>query len=144
MNIEEINESLWGGFSPQGQPTMCAYATQFKHWTDGLCTSTATLAADPERDGTFGVALAYAQLTTRYFEWRSSVPQDHKYRAGPKSSHICIYHVFDQAYHQLRTIQLSLSRPLLPPALPVTSPPPEPVYKLSGIPLGEIEEEDEE
>jgi hypothetical protein len=141
VNIEETAAALWGDFLPQGQTTYCAYATQFKRWSDALCTTAAATAQAAGAEGAVAVNQAYVQLLTKYFDWRAAVPKSHRNRIGDLG-HTCIFHVFAQAYQQLRTVELSLSPPLL--FLPVApAEPPQPVYKLTGIPLGDIEEEEE-
>lgn len=142
MTIEETAAALWGEFLPQGQTTYCAYAAQFKRWSDALCTTAATTAQAAGAEGAVAVNQAYVQLLTKYFDWRSAVPKSHRNRIGDLG-HTCIFHVFAQAYQQLRTVELSLSPPLLFLPVAPAEPPPQPVYKLTGIPLGEIEEVEE-
>ncbi len=140
--IDKLHEALWGDFSPQGQPQYCAYALRFKQWTETLCISVGGAVQQHQDSAGGAVAVNQAKLLLldKYFEWRSAAPKAHRNRVGD-TSHTCLFHVFDETYRTLRAIELSLTPPLL--FLPASSPAPvQPVYKLSGIPLGEIDEDE--
>ena len=144
MKIEEIAADLWGEFSPQAPSPYCPYATKFKQWTETLYASVGQAVQDDSSGAAVAVNQAKVLLVDKYFEWRSAAPKAHRNRTG--EGHICLFHVFDETYRTLRAVELSLTPPLLFLPPPPAEPPPQPVYKLTGIPLGDIEavEEDEE
>jgi hypothetical protein len=112
VNFEEKDKALWGELrSPQSQPTYCPYAAKFKQWADTLCGT--VVEATRYDNARAAVALNQCKLllVDRLFEWRASVPKSHRNYTG--KGHICLLHVFDEAYRTLRTIELSLTPPLL-------------------------------
>jgi hypothetical protein len=134
----------YNGFTVEGAgppPKICAYAGQFKQWSDALSTAIMAIAGSDNMEGIIAVNQGYVQLTKKLFDWREAVPRTHRNRVGG-AGHICIFDVFIGAFYQLRTLELSLSPPplFLPPAPQVA--PPTPVFSIAGISLGEKEDEE--
>lgn len=109
----------------------CIHARHFGSWADSLCQD--EMAAPSH----IGINQKMLLLTKKYFEWRAVVPKAHRDRVGERS-HICIFHVFERAYHQLMVLELSLTPPMLflPPAR--NEPPARQQPEVLGITLGEV------
>lgn len=111
---------------------LCSYAKQFREWANSL-------RARKSRN-TVDINQAKVLLLDKYYEWRNSVPSQHRTLTSDRG-HYCIFHVFDAAYKSLRLAELSLTPPMLfipPPPLPPPQPkPPE----IMGVTFGEVVEE---
>ena len=105
----------------------CPYARKFAEWA-------ASLIQTSTQGDLVRVNQAKILLVDKYFEFRSYVPKSHRNRIG-SGGHRCIYHVFEQAYENLRLLELSLTPPML--FLP---PPPPPPPQIAGIFLGGLED----
>ncbi|MGI8509027.1 MAG: hypothetical protein ACR2MQ_06850 [Gemmatimonadaceae bacterium] len=64
-------------------------------------------------------------LTERYMEYRAKAPRAHRDNLGSKK-HICLYHVFVQAYEYVTRLQLTA----IPPQLDITHIPPPPAVPI--------------
>ena len=123
-------ESLWNGSEtfelPEEPLNTCPFANKISTWSDELL---ANCAKEP-------IIVLVNQmkvlLLDQFFSWRQVVPKSHRNRIG-EVGHRCIFHVFEEAYQRLKTIELELTPPLL--FLP---PPPTPP-QLEGIFIGELE-----
>jgi hypothetical protein len=129
--------SLWNALEefelPSDQPAVpsCLFAQKFSEWATELC---AKVTREP---GIVSVNQAKVLLLDKYFEWRSVVPKAHRNRIG-KSGHVCIFHVFEQTYLTLKTVELSLTPPMLFVPPPPLAPPPPP--QIAGVFLGELDQ----
>lgn len=117
----------------------CIYAQHFESWATALYQDEVTAPT------LMGINQKILLLTKKYFEWRAVVPKAHRNHIGERS-HTCIFSVFEQVFHQLKVLELSLNPPLLLPAPP---PPPAPIqitkrYELTNFPIGEVVEDEEE
>src|SRR5690242_1756297 len=113
MDRQQADEFLWGDFSPQGQQLQhCVYALKFKQWTDNMCLAVNDAVQQDSTSAAVTVNQAKVLLVDKYFEWRAVSPKSHRNRAGD-TSHLCLFHVFDETYRILRAIELSLTPPLL-------------------------------
>lgn len=105
-------------------------AQLFGAWAKDMCTT-----AIQKKDQ---IALNQAKvlLLDKFFEWRASIP---------KKQYNDFFAVLEEAYHQVKIAQLSLT----PPMLFLPSPPPQPVYVTKhyhypGFQLGETVVDDNE
>jgi hypothetical protein len=92
----------------------CPYAEKFYEWVNGLLTGVIEYAkpgADPARSAV-SVNRAKLLLQDKWHDWRTAVPKPHRRRVGNRG-HTCLFQVYEQAYHQLCVIELSLTPPLL-------------------------------
>ncbi|MFN8495574.1 MAG: hypothetical protein U0350_48725 [Caldilineaceae bacterium] len=110
----------WTFELPEEEEPLCAYAQQFAPWANLLCEEA------EKRKQIVSLNHAYVLLLHKYFEWRNVVPKNHRDRVSERG-HICIFQIFDRAYHRLMMLQLSLepiltSYPPAPPALPLPTP----------------------
>lgn len=107
----------------------CKYAQVFEQWAVDLLRE--YVRREPNM---VSFAQAKVHLIDRYFEWRVAVPKSHRNRIG-EGGHTCIFHVFEQAYHQIKMAEL-----ILAPSVVVVSPPPAPpaLPQVAGIYLGEV------
>ncbi len=106
------------------QTALCSHALKFSEWADQLYVE---VTKEPK------IAIVNQGkllLQDKYFEWRQSVPQNHRSHSG--KGHICISQVYEQAYQRLRAVELSLKPVVLPD---------EPRPQFAGIILGQLEEE---
>ena len=106
-----------------GSAGFCRYAKKFAEWAHELFSE---MTKDPT---VLRINQAMLLLMKKYFDWYSSVPERHRDCAGDKE-HVCIFKVFHFYYQRLRTVELSLSPPIL-----YEPPPP----RIAGIFLGEEE-----
>ena len=112
----------------EGKPNLCVYALQFKKWTDDLI----QFPNDPDL---LDIYKAKLNLLDKYFDWYHSVPKRHRFYIGDRG-HICIFQVFVMAFHELRTVELSLKPfPLIAPPQPDVSD----QLKIFGLPLGSLD-----
>ena len=110
---------LWDGEDMVGlfdevlpeQSRFCPYAQRFSEWTNGLLTSVS------QETTVVSVNQAKLLLQDKWHDWRTVSPKLHRNHLTNRG-HICIFQVYEQAYHQLRVLELSLTPPLLflPPA----------------------------
>jgi len=124
-------EGIWNSIEnldfPEVNPEYCVYAEKFAEWADKL------LVVIEEPDAVL-INQAKILLLDKYFEWRSYVPKIHRNRLG-SSGHVCIFNVFEYSYMKLKTVELTLTPPML--FLPAPS---KPQPQIAGIFLGELEE----
>ena len=113
---------------------LCPYARSFLEWAEELVTQ-----AMSKRD-TVGVNQAKLRLLDKYFDWRTEVPQAHRNRTGSYNGHVCIFHVFEEAYRVLRVAELSLTPS--PLYIPAPRPPREVIY--TPLILGERDDGEED
>lgn len=106
----------------------CTPARVFKQWTLEMLAEYLSRTPTPIQ-----LAQAKVLLVDRYFEWRATVSKSHRNRVG-ENGHVCIFHVFEQAYQQIRMVQLTVT----PPQLMVPAPPVKPPTQIQGITLGEV------
>jgi hypothetical protein len=117
VNIEQVTADLWAGYSPEPEPTYCAYAAKFKQQVEVLYASiTAAVRQDntnPEQSARAAVAIGQAKvlLVDAYFNWRTAVPKSHRNYTG--SGHICLWHVYEETYRTIRAAELCITPPLL-------------------------------
>ncbi len=52
------------------------------------------------------------RLLDRYFEWVAVAPKAHRYKTSTQG-HLCLYHVFKEAYDKLKALELALTPPML-------------------------------
>lgn len=122
VQVQEVEEE---------ERDICPYALQFETWAIELV----------REHGTTLVSINQGKvlLVDRYFEWRATVPTAHRNRVNDQG-HICIFHVFDEAYRTFRTRELSIRPPIIfipepKPPLPPPSPP-----QIAGIFIGEVDD----
>lgn len=82
----------------------CEYARSFAQWSVELVR---TYGAD---DDMMRLAQAKVLLLDKYFEFRSYVPKVHKDRTAEKG-HVCLYHVFVEAYRRIRMKEMTIAPP---------------------------------
>ena len=90
--------------------------------------------------------LAQAKVLTldKYFEWRHFVSPKHR-GTGGKGGHICIFHIFEQAYEKIKQAELALAPPKVVESLPPkvlevkTESPPVSLMQVPALFLGEKE-----
>ena len=110
----------------------CEYAQLFDEWAQELIRHHVT-----NRPDSTTIEKAKVLLTDRYFDWRVTVPKNHRDRLGT-SRHICVMAVFVEHYERLRVLALRAAPSVYAPAAPVKQ-----FREVSGIYLGEILEEGE-
>ena len=100
------------------KPAICPPASEFQAWVGQYLSMLGTEPTPAQ------IIVAKADVTDKYFAYWSAVGKDCKYRAHPKG-HFCIWHVFMDALHQLRAIELHLPQrqQLMTPAPPLEPPP---------------------
>lgn len=112
---------------------LCAYAKHFATWAKKTYQSAA------KQPTIISINQDMLLLLKQYFEWREAVPKAHRDHINGRS-HICIFHIFERTYYQLKVLELSLSRPMLflppQPAPQVTK-----IYKFE-VPIGEAEQDE--
>lgn len=114
------------------QVKICSSARKFGEWCDPLINE-AVRQKDP-------IALNQAKihLVDRYFNWRGSVTKSHRELVRDEN-HICIWHIFERAYQQIRAAELVLTPPqLFVPEPAQSSRLPTVIKEPTGIYLGEI------
>lgn len=94
-----------GNTERQKYRNYCVFAQQFAQWAENLVTDAGGSLS------LVAIQQAKIQLLDKYFEWRASVPKNHRDRVG-SSGHYCIFQVFVSAYDTLRMVELSLTPPL--------------------------------
>jgi len=112
------------------QANYCNYAVVFEQWAADTLRDYLHQERDAGR-----IAQAKVRLIDRYFEWRAQVPKSHRNRTG-ESGHICIFHIFERAYQQIKMMELTLP----PPAIIVQPPPSQPraLAEVPAIYIGEV------
>lgn len=130
-------ESLWNRHAdfrlPEKKKDNCVYAREFSEWTNDLC------AKVKQSPNIVAVNQGELSLLKKYFEFRNSVPRNHRDRLG-KVGHECIFQVFERAFESLREIELKLTPPpLFSQQEPSPPAPPAPPAQISGIFLGEVD-----
>lgn len=122
--------------TPEKQEESCIYARRFAEVIEPLCRDAI---ANPDH---ISINQAMLLLLKKYFEWRSSVPRNHRNRMS-EQGHVCLFHIFERAYQHLKILELSLAPPMLylpqPPPAPLPPPPPP---QIAGITLGELVDEE--
>jgi hypothetical protein len=128
-------DSLWHQHDDfiltEPKPRLCPFAEQFSLWAEALF-SKATHNAS-----VVSVNQAKLLLVDRYMDWRAAVPGAHRNLGGSRSGHVCIFQVFEETYQKLKTVELSLTPPML--FLPPPPSPPPPPPQIAGIFFGEKE-----
>jgi len=102
-DIEEL-DGLFDGLV--GKPDMCPYAQKFSEWVNAL------LVGLSEKPNIVSVNQAKILLQDKWHDWRTVSPKRHRDHLSYRG-HICLFHVYEQAYKQLRVLELSLTPPLL-------------------------------
>lgn len=130
---DELFSSIWrrqqeAEFEPPPD-TRCSYARRFADWAAEVCHDAL------QRQDLIALNQAKVLLLDKYFEWRAFVPKNHRYRMT-ETGHICIFHIFEEAYRQIKLAELTLSPPKLiePPPAPLPALPP-PVPQIPPPPL---------
>lgn len=123
--------------TPPGQQ-LCPSARTFADWCDTLVSASIT------KGDLIALNQAKLQLLDRYILWRVNVQVRHQVFPRPNASHVCIFAVFESAYHRLQEAVLGLDpSPLVYPPSPVPPPPPSPRYtEVNGIVVAEILDEE--
>lgn len=123
-------------FGPTEKEEICIHAEHFLSWAEALYRD------EISAPTIIGINQKMLLLTKKYFEWRAVVPKSHRDRIGERS-HVCIFHIFERIFYQLKALELAMHPPMLflpspppPPALPV-------LPTITGITLGEIMGEEE-
>ena len=111
------------------QANYCNYARLFERWAADMLREYVHQEPDVVR-----IAQAKVRLIDQYFQWRVQVPKSHRNRIG-EDGHICIFHVFERAYQQIKMVELTLSPP---PIIVQPPPPPRALTEIGGIYLGEV------
>lgn len=125
FSLDEADEEQVGTLG-----NYCQHAQLFHQWTEELLETYVRTGPTPTR-----LAQAKVFLTDRFMEWRALVPKSHRNRIGD-NGHICVFHVFERGWQQIRTVELRLIPPLyLPPPAPR-------LPQIGGIMLGEVIGED--
>ena len=114
------------------QVTSCLAAGKFGEWCEPLINEAI------RQKNPIALNRAKIHLLDRYFDWRGTVTKSHRELVGDEN-HICIWHIFEQAYQQIRAAELVLT----PPQLFVPEPAPAPqapmvIKEPPGIYIGEI------
>jgi len=112
-------EALWGRFDDfelQEPVILCPPAQIFSEWVNGLLESVS------QEPSIVSINQAKILLQDKWHDWRSAVPQRHRNHLGNRG-HTCLFQVYEQAYNQLRILELSLTPPMLfipppPPQIP--------------------------
>lgn len=139
----ETFESLWNSTTfqwkrPKEEEDICIYAKHFAMAIEPTCRDAV---ANP---GHVAINQAMLNLLKKYFEWRYSVPKSHRNRVA-EHGHVCIFHVFERAYQQLKVLELSLAPPMLFLPPPPSSPPSSPARpQIAAITFGELIDDEEE
>ena len=132
MNVQQpLFDTIWNRFDDlefSREPArLCRYAEAFSDWV--------VQALDVSQNPNIvAVNQAKVLLVDKYFEFFSVAPKQHRYHFSP-SGHVCIFQVFIEFYQRLKTIELSLTPPML--FLPAPPPPPPPPPQIAGIFIGE-------
>jgi len=113
------------------KPKLCPYAQQF---LSGRNPAVEGCRGGEHRLGEPGQAVAAGPL----HGLARGCPAAHRNLGGSRSSHMCIFQVFEETYQKLKTVELSLTPPML--FLPSPPPPPPPPPQIAGIFLGELEQ----
>lgn len=124
---------------PRGSQ-MCEHSQSFADWCDALVQSACA------RNNLIALQQAKVHLLDRYFAWRLNVPARHQVFPKPAAAHVCIFAVFESAYHRLQEAVLAAGPPPFadPPSPPPSAPrppsqPPAPRYtEVNGIAVAEI------
>ena len=119
-DLEDLFRALW-----QDGPSLCCYAQKFFEWTNGL------LSGVSQEPSAVSVNQAKLLLQDKWHEWRSEAPRRHSNHFSNRG-HACIFQVYEQGYHKLRLLELSLTPPLI-------FEPPKPRPQIAQIFLGEEE-----
>lgn len=108
----------------------CSYAPAFADVAEAL------LAPVRGVPGEVSVNIAMLQLQAKFFDFWRDVPQEHKVLTG----HRCVFQVYEEAYRELRELELRIVPPKFStPAIPA-GPPPKPEPRFFLLP----EDEDDE
>lgn len=105
----------------------CPYAQEFAGWVIPFLSSVS------QEPSIVTINQAKILLQDKWHDWRSIAPRRHRNNLGNRG-HTCLFQVYEQAYHHLRVLELSLT----PPLLFIPAPPPTP--QIPEIFLGEEEE----
>lgn len=131
--------SLWESRPPiefsKPSRALCKFAEQFSTWAEKLYEA---VEQDPS---VVFINQAKVLLIDQYFAYYTSVSRSHQDHIGNRNGHKCIYQVFRETYFQLRTIELSLTPPMLFLPEPQQQPPP---VQIPGLFIGEVLDGDEE
>lgn len=102
---------------PTEAESLCEYAQLFAAWAEQLCRSVEAV------QDLVAVNHAKVLLVDRYFEWRASVPKNHRNYRGERS-HLCIFTIFERAYQRIKVVQLTLAPILTSYPSPIPAPAP--------------------
>jgi hypothetical protein len=132
MAPRPLFDDIWtplDDFEPPAQRiNFCRYAQEFAGWAAVLVSSVS------QEPSIVTVNQAKILLQDKWHDWRSIAPRRHRNHLGNRG-HTCLFQVYEQAYHHLRVLELSLT----PPLLFIPAPPP-PTPQIPEIFLGEEEE----
>jgi hypothetical protein len=90
---------------------MCGHARDFAAWIEE------NIQAVLKYPTPISLNQSKLRLLDRYFDYRAAVTKAHRDCIGERN-HLCIFHIFERAFQQLRLCELKLTPPLLfiPPA----------------------------
>ena len=103
LDLEEL-DGLFDGLV--GKPDLCPYAQKFSEWVNAL------LVGLSEKPNVVSVNQAKILLQDKWHDWRTVAPKFHRNHLSYRG-HTCLFQVYEQAYRQLRVLELSLTPPLL-------------------------------
>lgn len=119
----------------QSKEKLCSYALQFEEWLRQICKD------DLSHIDIVSLNQIKVRVADRYMELRNFVPKSHRNHVG-EQGHFCIFHVYEQMYQKIRSVELMLIPPML--FVPSPAPPPPPPPQIAGITFGELVDEEDE
>lgn len=122
-------QDLWDSYDEfeHSEPPMCRFAVKFANWIETQCRA----GANPTL---LEVNQKKLMLQERYFDLYHAIPRSHRRHIG-SAGHVCVHHVYMDAYARLKDAQWDL----LSPALFMPPRPEPPQY--GGIFLGDVDDE---
>lgn len=119
--------------SPADLVGPCSYAVAFQAWVDVLFRKQLSDATH------LRLLQLQLQVTRKYFEWRTRLPDSHRHEDGREPDHVCVFSVFERAIAELSERELALAPP---PLIQVVHPKVDPPETLVGVLFGDIDEVD--
>lgn len=139
MTFESRFEQLWDNqefhLPEEDQANSCVFAEKFAAWLEPKVNEAV------RKNSHEAINQVKILALDKYFEFRAVVPKSHRFSVR-EESHLCIWHIFEHAFQQLKAAELALTPPILylPEPAPPPAPPPPP--QIAGIFIGEAEDDE--